>query len=1097
MKKLSMKRVLLLSIILLFSTPVIYAQITKSITLRATKSYHPENIHDDAVTLPVPAAFIIPSELPVIAGEAGEHNAILEFRDNHGELVQLHYKGRERRHERDEKVNDVYYFEKSSHHKYEAGKAAIASYFNLRIINGNSSAGKTVVETTLSLNLQYGVKRCSNGGPVSLFFYSDTPLSSVIWSWSGGNTSSSFFSGAAPFLYRSSASTPSYVGPYTVTATFTNGTTFTKTLTSIYEVTTTPPVVNAGTNQTKTVCASSYTFNISGTVSGTPGTGSWSSPTAGTFGNANSLSTTYTLSATDISNGGVTLTLSSTGYQCNATSQVTLTVPKVATVNAGPDQNICANSVTLNGTRGGGSTGAVWSGGAGTFSPNASTLNAVYTPTTSEKTAGSVTLTLTATGSPCGNVSDQVVINLATPPTVNAGPDQTAVDCNSNMFTLSGSVTTPATGGIWSGGSGTFTPNNTSLNAVYTLSAAEINVGSVTLTLSTTGGACVSTNDQVVLKSKNIKPIWATFFGGSGNDEITAIDVDPVSHDIVVAGRTDGTSQTLPITGGTVIRSFGTMGMANDAFAARISADGNTVRWITYIGGTDEDGSDGIRFDAAGNIYWTGTTESLNFPTTVTGYPSDNVGETPFVCRMNGDGSLAWVGAYMQGFEAYADGITVTDDNHVIGGTIFITGSYDTQISCRQNDLFALRINKVTGQQIWMSFFGGPNIDCPGDNGNCIVHDALGNIYIGGSSYGDASDGSIDLTCAPNPTPSLNFAAKEAPGLFYTNNTHTGPVGQYADAIGVKFDANGTLLSWQQTGSMLHDSHIGVGLMPNGDVVFVGYYNSVYNPASILLTRSNANLSGIEKQVIHGNVNELGLGLSIDAQGKVYIVGLTMSTDLYSQFGSPAAYRTNITGGLDMFMARLQVQGGNLKADWFSYYGSNPSVSGTPGDETGLAIGADADGSFYAVGTTNSDNFEWIASPIQPIGTKFTGPSLPPDAAIIKFTCNGSNSSTCSGCRTGFADSQDENNATSIISTSSFVQIYPNPFTNELNILVNGKDEKYSIEITDTKGILVYSKDYVMANIVNVVGDKLSSGVYILKVISEKETVTTKLIKTE
>jgi hypothetical protein len=40
----------------------------------------------------------------------------------------------------------------------------------------------------------------------------------------------------------------------------------------------------------------------------------------------------------------------------------------------------------------------LWSGGAGTYNPNNTTLNAVYTPTAAERTAGTVTLTLTTTG---------------------------------------------------------------------------------------------------------------------------------------------------------------------------------------------------------------------------------------------------------------------------------------------------------------------------------------------------------------------------------------------------------------------------------------------------------------------------------------------------------------------------------------------------------------------------------------------------------------------------------------------------------------------------------------------------------------------------
>ena len=88
-------------------------------------------------------------------------------------------------------------------------------------------------------------------------------------------------------------------------------------------------------------------------------------------------------------------------------------------VNAGHDQGICAlANATLSGTIGGGATTAIWSGGTGTFSPDNTTLNAIYTPSASERAAHTVTLTLT-TNDPagtCTSVSDNVTISIGTIP---------------------------------------------------------------------------------------------------------------------------------------------------------------------------------------------------------------------------------------------------------------------------------------------------------------------------------------------------------------------------------------------------------------------------------------------------------------------------------------------------------------------------------------------------------------------------------------------------------------------------------------------------------------------------------------------------------
>ncbi|MCJ8166071.1 gliding motility-associated C-terminal domain-containing protein [Pontibacter sp. E15-1] len=79
---------------------------------------------------------------------------------------------------------------------------------------------------------------------------------------------------------------------------------------------------------------------------------------------------------------------------------------------------------------------------------------------------------------------------------VNAGPDQLV--CSQNNVNLAGAVT-GASGGIWSGGSGTFS-DNSALGAVYTPSPADLESGEVKLTLTTTGnGSCAPIQDEVLI----------------------------------------------------------------------------------------------------------------------------------------------------------------------------------------------------------------------------------------------------------------------------------------------------------------------------------------------------------------------------------------------------------------------------------------------------------------------------------------------------------------------------------------------------------------------------------------------------------------------
>ena len=143
--------------------------------------------------------------------------------------------------------------------------------------------------------------------------------------------------------------------------------------------------------------------------------------------------------------------------------------------------------------------GGVWTGGAGAFLPSNSNLNATYTPTAAELTAGQVWIKLTSTGNGvCSAVPDSMLVTFTPTPTANAGPDQTRC-ANNSLVQLNGAFTV-ATGGVWSGGSGSFDPSTTNMSAQYTPDAAEVSSGSVTLTMTTTGnGNCVAANDQALI----------------------------------------------------------------------------------------------------------------------------------------------------------------------------------------------------------------------------------------------------------------------------------------------------------------------------------------------------------------------------------------------------------------------------------------------------------------------------------------------------------------------------------------------------------------------------------------------------------------------
>ncbi|MFV5695064.1 PKD-like domain-containing protein [Flavobacterium sp. LB3P122] len=308
------------------------------------------------------------------------------------------------------------------------------------------------------------------------------------------------------------------------------------------------PLVVTNANADQTVCASSPNVTLAGSILGGAVTGTWSGG-GGTFTpNITTLNAVYTPSAAEVTAGTVTLTLTSAdpAGPCSATSDaMVITINPLVVTNANADQTVCANSsnVTLAGAITGGAITGTWSGGGGTFNPNNTNLNAVYTPNAAEITAGTVTLTLTSADppGPCGAISDAMVITINPSVITNANADQT-VCANSPNVTLAGSISGAAATGIWSGGGGTFNPNNTNLNPIYTPSAAEITAGTVTLTLTSADppGPCGAISDAMVI---TINPLVVT----SANVDQTVCASSP---NVTLAGSILGGAVTGTWSGG-------------------------------------------------------------------------------------------------------------------------------------------------------------------------------------------------------------------------------------------------------------------------------------------------------------------------------------------------------------------------------------------------------------------------------------------------------------------------------------------------------------------------------------------------------------------
>ncbi len=217
--------------------------------------------------------------------------------------------------------------------------------------------------------------------------------------------------------------------------------------------------------------------------------------------------------------------------------------------------------------------------------------------------------------------------------------------------------------------------------------------------------------------------IFATYLGGSGSDcELgCAVAVDDAGA-AYVAGGTD--SPDFPTTNGAPDRTCGSDGHCNggapDGFVAKISADGSTLQYSTYLGGFDTDWGWGLDVGANGAAYVTGATYSDDFPITPGAFDTTfNQGYVDaFVTKISPAGTSL-------GYSTFVGG-TLGDlgvDIRTRNGTAYVVGytnSYDFPTSAGafdrtadgEYDAFLVRLNAKGSKLMLGTYLGGKGVDC-------------------------------------------------------------------------------------------------------------------------------------------------------------------------------------------------------------------------------------------------------------------------------------------------------------------------------------------------------------------------------------------------
>jgi hypothetical protein len=107
--------------------------------------------------------------------------------------------------------------------------------------------------------------------------------------------------------------------------------------------------------------------------------------------------------------------------------------------------------------------------------------------------------------------------------------------------------------------------------------------------------------------------LWSTYLGGEAGDEANDIAVD-ASGSVYVVGSTRSTDFPSANALQSACMLSPVIKRCDDAFVTKFAADGATLEFSTFLGGTGLEEACGVDVDGSGNVYVVGENRSADFP---------------------------------------------------------------------------------------------------------------------------------------------------------------------------------------------------------------------------------------------------------------------------------------------------------------------------------------------------------------------------------------------------------------------------------------------------------------------------------------------------
>ncbi len=224
--------------------------------------------------------------------------------------------------------------------------------------------------------------------------------------------------------------------------------------------------------------------------------------------------------------------------------------------------------------------------------------------------------------------------------------------------------------------------------------------------------------------------VYSTYLGGRSREIGLGITVDSAGS-TYITGWTY--SNDFPTTPGAFQTS---LAGPDDVFVTKLTPDGSSLVYSTYLGGINYDEGRGIAVDNAGSAYVTGYTSSNDFPTTTGVFQTSLAGDADaFVAKLTPDGSGLVYSTYLGGSSsddgrgialdnagnAYVTGVTSSNDFPIT------TGAFQTSLA-GSSDAFVTKLTPDGSGLVYSTYLGGSS----SDDGRGIAVDNAGSAYVTG-----------------------------------------------------------------------------------------------------------------------------------------------------------------------------------------------------------------------------------------------------------------------------------------------------------------------------------------------------------------------------